>query len=90
MIPQLLYIFFFLLLGAFSFYTMATGWRRNLSGRDRRVNARTHPELLDRQGRMIRDPLLVVRVTPRDPDIRSQLEALYNNSPDTDERKREN
>ncbi len=40
----------------------------------------THPELLDNQGRVIDEPLLVMRSLTLD-DARSQLDALYNNSP---------
>ncbi|WP_245595857.1 DUF2973 domain-containing protein [Gloeobacter kilaueensis] len=63
---------------------MAVGWRQRQSRKTNRI--KPHPELLDRQGRLIKDPLLVVRVTPRDADFRSRLEALYNQSPDEEQR----
>ncbi|HTL90483.1 MAG TPA: DUF2973 domain-containing protein [Leptolyngbya sp.] len=39
-----------------------------------------HPELLDENGRMINEPLLVMRSMSVD-DAREQLDALYNASP---------
>ncbi|BAC90418.1 DUF2973 domain-containing protein [Gloeobacter violaceus] len=86
MLLHLLYLLCFLLLGTLAFYTMATGWRQKQQGRANRIQP--HPELLDRNGRVIKDSLLVVRVTPRDTDIRSRLEALYNRSPDDERRDR--
>ncbi len=86
MLFQSLYLLCFLLIGTLAFYTMSAGWRARRAMKPGRSGIQPHPELLDRQGRVIRDPLLVVRVTPRESDIRSRLEALYNQSPDTDER----
>jgi hypothetical protein len=85
MFLQTLYLFFFVVLAVLSIYSITAGWRRKLSRRSR-GGVRPHPELLDRQGRMIRDPLLVVKVTPRDTETRRWLESIYNNSPDNDER----
>lgn len=39
-----------------------------------------HPELLDEQGKVIEEPLLVMRSVSVD-DARSRLDALYNSSP---------
>ncbi|MBC8121162.1 MAG: DUF2973 domain-containing protein [Gemmatimonadaceae bacterium] len=85
MLFQILYLIVFCILGVLAFWSMSTGWRTNRSvlRQSRGPETRPHPELLDSQGRLIRDPLLVVRVTPREEEIRHQLEALYRNSPDT-------
>ncbi len=40
----------------------------------------THPELLDESGRMINEPLLVMRSMTVE-DAREQLDALYDSSP---------
>lgn len=40
----------------------------------------SHPELLDNQGKVIDEPLLVMRSLSLE-DARSQLDALYNDSP---------
>lgn len=90
MLFNLLYLLFFLVLGVLSIYSITAGWRSRAAIRANHPSVRPHPELLDRQGRMIRDPLLVVRVTPRDADIRSRLEAIYEKSPDSDERQQQN
>lgn len=39
-----------------------------------------HPELLDDSGKMLDEPLMVMRAMPID-DVRSQLDALYESSP---------
>lgn len=39
-----------------------------------------HPELLDESGKMLDEPLMVMRAMPID-DVRSQLDALYESSP---------
>jgi hypothetical protein len=39
-----------------------------------------HPELLDASGRLVDEPLMVMRALPIE-DLRSQLDALYNASP---------
>lgn len=51
---------------------------RNKSRRERKV----HPELLDEQGKVIEEPLLVMRSVSVD-DARSRLDALYKSSPST-------
>ncbi|WP_019508035.1 DUF2973 domain-containing protein [Pleurocapsa sp. PCC 7319] len=52
------------------------GSTRNRSRRERKV----HPELLDEQGKVIEEPLLVMRSVSVD-DARSRLDALYKSSP---------
>lgn len=42
----------------------------------------THPELLDSRGRVIDEPLLVMRSLTLE-DARNQLDALYNDSPNS-------
>lgn len=44
----------------------------------------THPELLDERGRVINEPLLVMRSMTVE-DAREQLDALYRNSPSSSE-----
>jgi Protein of unknown function (DUF2973) len=44
----------------------------------------THPELLDESGRVINEPLLVMRSMTVE-DAREQLDALYNSSPSAKE-----
>lgn len=39
-----------------------------------------HPEMLDDAGKVVDEPLMVMRAMPID-DVRSQLDALYNASP---------
>lgn len=39
-----------------------------------------HPELLDEAGKVVDEPLMVMRAMPID-DVRSQLDALYKSSP---------
>lgn len=45
-----------------------------------RSNKTVHPELLDEQGQVIEEPLLVMRSVSVD-DARSRLDALYDSSP---------
>ena len=45
-----------------------------------RTQKKVHPELLDEQGQVIEEPLLVMRSVSVD-DARSRLDALYENSP---------
>ena len=52
------------------------GSTRNQSRREQKV----HPELLDEQGKVIEEPLLVMRSVSVD-DARSRLDALYESSP---------
>ncbi|NBD17997.1 MAG: DUF2973 domain-containing protein [Cyanobacteria bacterium] len=44
------------------------------------AQAPSHPELLDEQGKPVNEPLLVMRSVNVD-DAREKLDALYNNSP---------
>jgi hypothetical protein len=48
--------------------------------RTRETNVITHPELIDEQGRVIKEPLLVMRSVSVE-DARQKLDALYNASP---------
>ena len=50
--------------------------KRNQSHREQKV----HPELLDEQGKVIEEPLLIMRSVSVD-DARSRLDALYEASP---------
>ena len=52
---------------------------RGSSGQSRRKQ-QVHPELLDEQGHVIEEPLLVMRSVSVD-DARSRLDALYDASP---------
>ena len=45
-----------------------------------RTNKKVHPELLDKEGQVIEEPLLVMRSVSVD-DARSKLDALYEASP---------
>lgn len=45
-----------------------------------RSDGKVHPELLDEQGKVIEEPLLVMRSVSVD-DARSRLDALYDSSP---------
>lgn len=49
---------------------------------DRRSSRKVHPELLDENGRVINEPLLVMRSLSVE-DAREQLDALYDSSPNT-------
>ncbi len=49
-----------------------------------RSGASPHPELLDESGRIINEPLLVMRSMTVE-DAREQLDALYRNSPSSRE-----
>ena len=48
-------------------------------------NRRVHPELLDEQGKVIEEPLLVMRSVSVE-DARQQLDAIYNSSPTKNEK----
>ena len=50
------------------------------SSRKRSRSETVHPELLDEQGKVIEEPLLVMRSVSVD-DARSRLDALYDASP---------
>lgn len=53
---------------------------RSSSGSQSRKEQQVHPELLDDRGRVIEEPLLVMRSVSVD-DARSRLDALYDASP---------
>ncbi len=50
------------------------------NGISSRSGATPHPEMLDERGRVINEPLLVMRSMTVE-DAREQLDALYNSSP---------
>ena len=52
----------------------------NRSSNSQSRNKKVHPELLDEQGQVIEEPLLVMRSVSVD-DARSKLDALYEASP---------
>jgi len=52
----------------------------NRSSNNQSRNRKVHPELLDEQGQVIEEPLLVMRSVSVD-DARSKLDALYEASP---------
>ena len=52
----------------------------NSSSGQTRKSKKVHPELLDEQGKVIEEPLLVMRSVSVD-DARSRLDALYEASP---------
>ena len=52
----------------------------NSSSSQTRRSKKVHPELLDEQGKVIEEPLLVMRSVSVD-DARSRLDALYEASP---------
>lgn len=56
-----------------------------LSNTSRKV---THPELLDNQGKIINEPLLVMRSFPSE-DIREKLDSIYDSSPSQTQQKEE-
>ncbi len=58
--------------------TNSVGNRRISKGKI--VSQNIHPELLDEQGRVINEPLLVMKSVSVD-DARQQLDALYDSSP---------
>ncbi|MEI6428709.1 MAG: DUF2973 domain-containing protein [Pseudanabaena sp. ELA607] len=58
--------------------------RANHSKRERPIDkSRIHPELLDEDGNITSEPLLIIRSISVD-DARSRLDALYNASPNSD------
>lgn len=48
----------------------------------RRYGQKVHPELLDKKGKVIEEPLLVMRSVSVE-DARQKLDALYDSSPST-------
>lgn len=84
---QLLYILAFTILALIAVSNLIRNLIMFSFERDRvypsgATSARTvpHPELLDSTGRVIKDPLLVMRSIDVE-DAREQLDALYNASP---------
>lgn len=65
-----------------SLINVSYGSSRNYpSNRDRKeVQTVSHPELMDEQGRVTKEPLLVMRSVSVE-DARQKLDALYNASP---------
>jgi Protein of unknown function (DUF2973) len=67
----------------------AGGYRPNQSGALATPSAQIpHPEMLDEQGRVINEPLLVMRSMTVE-DARERLDALYNASPGGDAKETE-
>ena len=56
-----------------------------ISRRNSVSSRKVHPELLDEQGKVIEEPLLVMRSVSVE-DARQQLDALYNSSPQKSDR----
>lgn len=54
--------------------------RNHQSNSDRITKQPLHPELLDEQGKVINEPLLVMRSVSVE-DARQQLDSIYNSSP---------
>jgi Protein of unknown function (DUF2973) len=92
---QLLYIIAFVTLAVLaianlvrSLFTLGAESQRSYASRgvaealsgSGRNGAVPHPEMLDERGRVINEPLLVMRSMTVE-DAREQLDALYNNSP---------
>jgi Protein of unknown function (DUF2973) len=94
---QLLYIIAFVMLAVLAItnllrnlFTLGVESQRSYRPRGEaetlisRSGASPHPELLDESGRMINEPLLVMRSMTVE-DAREQLDALYRNSPGSGE-----
>jgi len=67
---------------------MSPGMGRSPYSASSRSGSVPHPELLDDMGKMINEPLLVMRSINVD-DARQQLDALYNSSPSNNEEAQE-
>ncbi|OIP68548.1 MAG: hypothetical protein AUK48_15740 [Oscillatoriales cyanobacterium CG2_30_44_21] len=88
---QILYILAFTVLSIFaisnlirSMISLSQNESRNYQSNRRRVSPQfNHPELWDKDGQYIDEPLMVVKSINVD-DARSRLDALYNSSPSTD------
>ena len=67
------------------------GRNRSNFNRNRSTGSQTpsHPELLDEQGKPVNEPLLVMRSVNVD-DAREKLDALYNNSPGSNQEEEKN
>jgi Protein of unknown function (DUF2973) len=94
---QILYIIAFVILAVLavgnlirSLFTLGEESQRSYAPRSdmgnlvSRSGASPHPELLDERGRVINEPLLVMRSMTVE-DAREQLDALYRNSPGSSE-----
>lgn len=94
---QLLYIIAFIILAVLavanlirSLFTLGAQSQRSYAPRSEaetllsRSGASPHPELLDESGRVINEPLLVMRSMTVE-DAREQLDTLYRNSPGASE-----
>ncbi len=84
---HLLYMLFFVVLAVLAvgnlFRSMFVLGKEMQQGNTLTQNASRptlHPELLDDSGKLMNEPLLVMRSLPID-DVRSKLDALYNASP---------
>lgn len=88
---QILYILAFTILSIFaisnlirSMIALSQNESRNYQNRHRRVAPQyAHPELWDKDGKYIDEPLMVIKSINVD-DARSRLDALYNSSPNHD------
>ncbi|MBD2186897.1 DUF2973 domain-containing protein [Pseudanabaena mucicola] len=88
---QILYILAFTILSIFaisnlirSMISLSQNESRNYQNRNRRVATQyAHPELWDKDGKYIDEPLMVIKSINVD-DARSRLDALYNSSPNHD------
>lgn len=70
-------------------YSRSSNSRRNsFDSRRYGLNTQVHPELLDRSGNPIKEPLLVMRSVSVE-DAREQLNSLYNSSPSPAKEKEE-
>jgi hypothetical protein len=83
---QILYIIAFALLSILAISNLfrnLVALSQSTTGRDRLLVQRTvpHPELLDENGKISQEPLLVMRSLNVE-DARSRLDAIYEASPD--------
>ena len=89
---QFLYIIAFAILATLTisnlFRNMLTlGAESRKPPRPARPQPSSHPELLDKQGQVINEPLLVMRSMSVD-DAREHLDSLYNQSPGSNDETR--
>ena len=89
---QILYILAFTVLSIFAISTLIRSMialsqndpRGYQNNRNRRLSPQyAHPELWDKDGKYIDEPLMVIKSINVD-DARSRLDALYNSSPSND------
>ena len=91
---QILYLVVFTLLTVLAVTNLVRNILAVSSDRDRPTGVRrpkvpiTHPELLDERGKVIDEPLMVMRSASVE-DIRNRLDALYDSSPSSGEGKPE-